>query len=86
VKNIYIRSASIAVMKHYVNKWLWTCDSASSAVAKRFVLYVFIHLRCAESVCLYYGLRFCGQKYIIIISCSSLNSCVEVGDLPDLAV
>jgi len=29
--------------------------------------YVFINLRYAESVCLCYGFRVCGQKYIIII-------------------
>jgi len=30
-------------------------------------LSVFIKLRCAENVCLYYGLRVCEQKYIVII-------------------
>ena len=37
------------------------------SVVKRYVLYVFIKLHCTESVCLYYGLRVCGQKYIIIV-------------------
>jgi len=44
-----------------------TGDSASNAVVKRSVLSVFINQRCVECVCLYYGLRVCGQKYIIII-------------------
>jgi len=39
-------------------------DSASNAVVK---CSVFIKQRCAECVCLYYGLRVCEQKYIIII-------------------
>jgi len=45
-----------------LSKCLQPCDSTSNAVIKRSVLYVFINLRCAESVCLYYGLRVCGQK------------------------
>jgi len=40
--------------------------SASNAVVKRSVSSVFINQRCAECVCLYYGLHICGQKYIII--------------------
>jgi len=44
-----------------------TGDSASNAVVKRYLLSVFIDQRCAECVCLYYGLRVCGQKYTIII-------------------
>jgi len=24
-------------------------------------------MRCAESVCLYYGLRVCGQKYVVVM-------------------
>ena len=39
-----------------------TADSASNAVVKRFV---FINQRCAECVFVYYGLRVCGQKYIV---------------------
>jgi len=41
--------------------------SASNAVLKHSVLSVFINQRCAECVCLYYGLRVCGLKYSIII-------------------
>jgi len=48
-----------------LSKCLQPCDSASNVIVKRSVLYLFINLRCAESVCLYYGLRVCGQKYII---------------------
>jgi len=44
-----------------------TGDSATNAVVKRSVLSVFINQRCAECVCLYYGLRVYGQKYIIIM-------------------
>jgi len=44
-----------------------TGDSVANAVVKRSVLSVFINQRCAECVCLYCGLRVCGQKYIIII-------------------
>ena len=47
---------------------LETGDSASNAVVKRSVLSVFINQRCAECVCLYYGFRVCGQKYIIIMT------------------
>ena len=51
-------------------------DSASNAVVKRSV---FIKQRFAESACLYYGLRACGQKYIIIIICDRLRkSCTTV--------
>jgi len=50
-----------------LSKCLQLCDAASNAIVTRSVLYVFINLRCAERVCLYYGLRVCGQKYIIII-------------------
>jgi len=54
-----------------------TGDSASNAVVKRSVLAVFINQRCAECVCLYYGLRVCGQKNIII--CDRLRkSCTTV--------
>jgi len=42
-----------------------TGDSASNAVVKRSILSVFINQRCVECVCLYYGLRVCGQKYVI---------------------
>jgi len=38
-----------------------TGDSASNAVVKRYDLSVFINQRCADSVCLYYGLRIYGQ-------------------------
>jgi len=38
----------------------YTGDSASNAVVKRSVLSV--NQRCAECVCLHYGLRVCGQK------------------------
>ena len=41
-----------------------TGDSASNAVVKRSV---FINQRCAECVFVHYGLRVCGQKYIITI-------------------
>jgi len=41
-----------------------TGDSVSNAVVKRSV---FTNQRCAECVCLYYGLRVCGQKCIIIM-------------------
>jgi len=41
------------------------CDSVCNAVAKRSVLYVFINLLCAESVCFNYRLRVYGSKYII---------------------
>jgi len=40
--------------------------SASNAVVTRSVLSVFINQRCAESACLYYGLRICEKKYITI--------------------
>jgi len=51
-----------------------TGDSASNAVVKRSVLSVFINQRCAECVCLYYGLHVCGQKYIyILIICDRLR-------------
>jgi len=57
-----------------------TGDSASNAVVKRSVLSVFINQCCAECVCLYYGLRVCGQNYIIIIIiCDRLRkSCTTV--------
>jgi len=44
-----------------------TSDSASNAVVKRYILSIVINQHCAECVCLYDGLRVCGQKYIIII-------------------
>ena len=47
-----------------VRNFAWQGDSASNAVAKRSVLSAFINQRCAESACLYYGLRVCEQKYI----------------------
>jgi len=53
-------------------------DSASNAVVKRSVLSVFINQRCAECVCLYYGLRVCGQKYIFIICDRFRKSCTTV--------
>jgi len=52
--------------------------SASNAVAKRYVLSVFINQRCAKCVCLYYGLRVCGQKCSIIISDRLRKSCTTV--------
>jgi len=55
-----------------------TGDSASNAVVKRSVLLVFINQRCAECVCLYYGLRVCGQKHIIIICDRLRKSCSTV--------
>jgi len=55
-----------------------TGDSASNAVEKRSVLSVFINQRCAECVCLYYVLRVCGQKYIIIICDHLRKSCATV--------
>ena len=44
-----------------------TDDSASNAVVKRSVLSIFINQCCVECVCLYYGFRVCGHKYIIIV-------------------
>ena len=55
-----------------------TGDSASNAVVKRSVLSGFINQRCAEFVCLYYGLRVCGQKYIIIICDRLRKSCTTI--------
>jgi len=55
-----------------------TGDSASNAVVKCSFLSVFINQRCAECVCLYYGLRICGQKYIIIICDRLRKSCTTV--------
>jgi len=55
-----------------------TCDSASNAIVKRYDLFVFINQRCAECVCLYCGLRVCGQKYIIIICDRLRNICTTV--------
>jgi len=55
-----------------------TGDSASNTVVTRSVLSVFINKRCAECVCLYYGLRVCGQKYIIIICDRLRKSCTTV--------
>ena len=55
-----------------------TGDSASNAVVKPSVLSVFISQRCAECVCLYYELRVCGQKYIIIICDRLRKSCTMV--------
>jgi len=52
-----------------------TGDSASNAVVKRSV---FINQRCAECVCLYYGLRVCGQKYIIIVCDRLRKSCTTI--------
>jgi len=43
-----------------------TGDLASNAVVKRSVLSVFINQRCAERVCLYYGLRVCGNKNTLL--------------------
>jgi len=40
-----------------------TGDSGTNAVVKRSILSVFINQRCAECVCLYYGLRVC--KYTL---------------------
>jgi len=40
-----------------LRKYLSPCDSASNTVVKRSVVSVFINLRYADSVCLYYGLR-----------------------------
>jgi len=55
-----------------------TGDSASDAVVKRSVLSVLINQRCTESVCLYYGVRVCGQKYIIIVCDHLRKSCTTV--------
>jgi len=55
-----------------------TSDAASNAVVKRSVLSVFIKQRCAEYLSLYYGLRVCGQKYIIIICERLRKSCTTV--------
>jgi len=52
-----------------------TGDSASNAVVKRSV---FINQRCAEWVCLYYRLRVCEQKYMIIICDRLRKSCTTV--------
>jgi len=52
-----------------------TADSASNVVVKHSVLSVFINQRCAECVCLYYALRVCGQKCIIIICDRLRKSC-----------
>ena len=70
-------------------KWdisLDTDDSASNAVVKRSLLSVFINQRCAEFInqccaeCVfaYYGLRVCGQRYIIIICDRLRKSCTTV--------
>jgi len=56
-----------------------TVDSAYNAVVKRSVLSVFIYQRCAECVCLYYGLRVWGQKYTTIICDRLRKSCTTVG-------
>jgi len=40
-----------------VFRCLYLCGSASNTVAKRSVASVFTNLRCADRVCLYYGLR-----------------------------
>jgi len=45
-----------------------TGDSASNAVVKRSVLSVFINQGCAEFLCLYYGLRVCGQKTLLYVT------------------
>jgi len=42
-----------------------TGDSASNV--KRSALSVFINQRCAECVCLYYGLRVCGQNTLLLL-------------------
>jgi len=55
-----------------------TGDSASNAVLKRSVLSVFVNQHCAECVCLYYGLRVCGQNYITIICDRLRKSCTTV--------
>jgi len=56
-----------------------TGDSTSNAVVKCSVLSVFINQRCVECVSLYYGLRVCRQKYIIIIICDRLRkSCTTI--------
>jgi len=39
----------------------------TNAIVKDSLLHVFIKQHCAESVCLYYGLRVYRQNYIIII-------------------
>jgi len=56
-----------------------TGDSTSNAVVKCSVLSVFINQHCVECVSLYYGLRVCRQKYIIIIICDRLRkSCTTI--------
>ena len=55
-----------------------TGDSASNAVVKHSVLSAFHNQRWAECVCLYYGLRVCGQKYITIICDRLRKSCTTV--------
>jgi len=54
---------------------LETGDSASNAVVK---CSVFINRRCAECVFAYYGVRVCGQKYIIIICDRLRKICTTV--------
>jgi len=54
---------------------LHTGDSASNAVVKRSV---FVKERCAECMFVHYGLRVCGQKYIIIICDRLRKSCTSV--------
>jgi len=57
---------------------LGTGDSASNAVVKRSVLSVFINQRCADCMCLYYGLRVYGQKYNIITCDRLRKGCTTV--------
>jgi len=44
-----------------------TGDSGSNAVVKRSVLSVLLNQRCAEPVCLYYGLRVCGNRNTLLL-------------------
>jgi len=50
-----------------VGDFAWHKWCSLQRCCNRSVLSVFINQRCAECVPLYYGLRVCGQKYIIII-------------------
>ena len=56
-------------------KWeisLDTGDSAPTLLQKVLFCPFLLNQRCAECVCLYFGLRICGQKYIII-TCDRLR-------------
>jgi len=55
-----------------------TDDSAFNAGVKRSVSSLFINQSCAECVCLYYGLRVFGQKYIIVMCDRLRKSCTTV--------